>query len=151
MGGDKHQVLEMTEENRLAWKVKEDLPARTSRLGGMQSVVKDGKVMLIDGCAQTWASSVMMHDERTDTWTNAPPLPWVLSRPAGSGIKALNIGEGGEDHVVLLLFNGCWARRPNGEWVEWPMIPMLQLPQPPTGQGVDLLPQHFTTAHLLRG
>merc|ERR1712185_762451 len=73
MGYNKLQVLEMTEENGLAWTMKADLPVHRH---DPASIVHEGKIMLIGGCAiEEHASSVMVYDEHTDSWATAPPLP----------------------------------------------------------------------------
>ena len=128
MGGwdssNKLQVLEMTEENGLAWTMKADLPVHRH---DPASIVHEGKIMLIGGCArEEHASSVMVYDEHTDSWATAPPLP-VACQGRGD-YKALHIVQEGEERLLVLHRLGCLARRPNGEWAHVRMMPPVPLP-----------------------
>ena len=77
MGGlhsNRHQVLEMTEENGLAWTVKADLPATR---WGAASTVHEGKIWVIGGTiAGEPSASVDTYDADADTWATGPPLPF---------------------------------------------------------------------------
>ena len=77
MGGrdsNKLQVLEMTEENGLAWTVKADLPANRN---GAASVVHDGRIWVMGGCVagEGPTASVLTYDAEADTWATGPSLP----------------------------------------------------------------------------
>ena len=121
---NKLQVLEMTEENGLAWTVKADMPVHRH---DPASIVHEGKIMLIGGCAiEEHASSVMVYDEHTDSWATAPPLP--VACQGRDDYKALHIVQEGEARVLILHRLGCLARRPNGEWAHVRMTPPVPLP-----------------------
>ena len=76
MGGinsNRLQVLEMTEENGLAWTVKAELPDR--RYGAV-SAVHQGKIWVIGGTVDGQPStSVITYDADADTWATGPSLP----------------------------------------------------------------------------
>ena len=76
MGGfdsNRLQVLEMTEENGLAWTVKAEMPA-TRRFAA--SFVHEGKIWVIGGfVADQLSTSVATYDPDADTWATGPPLP----------------------------------------------------------------------------
>ena len=80
-GSNKHQVLEMTEENGLAWTVKADLPANRYAAA---SVVHQGKIWVMGRRVDNQASaSVLTYNAEADAWATAPSLPGpVVGRTA---------------------------------------------------------------------
>ena len=73
VGSNRLQVLEMKEENGLAWTVKADLPAHRHFAGG---AVRDGKIWVIGGVIDGQPStSVCTCDADADTWATGPSLP----------------------------------------------------------------------------
>ena len=71
----RHQVLEMTEENRLAWMAKANLPADRSHA---VCEVYDGKIWVIGGVVgerMGSSASVLTYNADADAWETAPPLP----------------------------------------------------------------------------
>ena len=66
MGSNKLQVLEMTEENGLAWTVKADL---LNIVGFTASTVHEGKVWLMGGMVgRENSASVLTYDVEADAW-----------------------------------------------------------------------------------
>ena len=159
-GRSRLQVLEATGRDKFAWSVKADVPFPDMPPlddlddddDGMPalepidfarepatSVVKDGKILLIGGCAQQM-SSVLVYDEDRNVWARGPPLPRREGREWIGGYAALNIGQDAEDHVILLHRDGCLTCRRDGEWTAW------ETPTPPVP-----LPLLFSAARLLLG
>ena len=117
MGGydsNKHQVLEMTEENGLAWTVKADLP--TTRYGAA-SVVHEGKIWMIGGDVQLGVptASVLAYNTEADTWEAAPPIPVACICRANTidGVVFLHAdrdsGAGEYVHTCFQFRNAAWS------------------------------------------
>ena len=82
IGSNKLQVLEMTEENGLAWTVKADLPAARHAAA---AVVHEGKVWVMGGFVDGASSTtVLTYNADADTWEMAPPLPFPVDHGAAT-------------------------------------------------------------------
>ena len=119
MGGsrsNKHQVLEMTEENGLAWTVKADLPANRR---GAASTVHEGKIVVMGGhVGGEISASVLTYDPDADAWATAPPLPGV---PSAYGTATAIDGS-------VVLYAGRVYQYRNGGWQDIAGAPAVRVP-----------------------
>jgi N-acetylneuraminic acid mutarotase len=108
MGGyrsNKLQVLEMTEENGLAWTVKADLPANRH---GAASVVFQGKIWVMGGnIGGAMTASVLTYDVKADAWAMAPSLPGPIGGHTATAID-------GRIYLAILsltfLYDAAWSQ-----------------------------------------
>jgi len=126
MGGhdsNKHQVLEMTEENGLAWTVKAEMPA--TRIAAA-SVAHNDKIWVIGGLVDRQdedengapgslpTTSVLRYDPAADSWESAPRA----QLPSADHAIGFAFELEGEVHYVgagdvLRFRNGDWAVLPS--------------------------------------
>ena len=109
MDSSAHQVLEMTEENGLAWTVKADLPANRH---GAASTVHEGKIVVMGGnVGGEMSASVLTYDPDADAWATAPSLRSPTLYGTATAI------DGGivfcADHVYQYK-NAAWSAVPGG-------------------------------------
>ena len=113
MGGvdsNKHQVLEMTEENGFSWAEKADLPATRSNAA---SIVHEGQIWVMGGRVDGSASgSVITYDADADAWETAPPIPnppRVGRATAIDGCILLHAPYRGDWQRVTMYKDAAWS------------------------------------------
>ena len=109
MDSSAHQVLEMTEENGLAWTVKADLPANRF---GAASAMHEGKIWVVGGIVGGESSaSVLTYEPDADAWATAPSLPLPTLYGTATAI------DGGIVFCADLVYqykNAAWSAVPGG-------------------------------------
>ena len=108
-GSNKHQVLEMTEENGLAWTVKADLPANRH---GAASTAHDGKIMVMGGhVGGVMSAPALTYDPDADAWATAPPLPSPRAHGTATAIDGSIVFFADR---VFQYKNAAWSAVPGG-------------------------------------
>ena len=106
---NKHQVLEMTEENGLAWTVKAEMPATRS---GAASVVFQGKIWVMGGkVGEGISASVITYDVEADAWATAPSLPRPVVGHTATVIDGrIHLASRGD----TFLYDAAWSQAAGG-------------------------------------
>ena len=116
MGGEysnKHQVLEMTEQNGLAWTVKADMPdARKDAT----SVVYEGNIWVMGGDVHgedvngEASASVVMYNADADAWNTGPSLPEPVMFPQATVDGGILLCESCQVLSMFLYKNAEWTK-----------------------------------------
>ena len=104
-----HQVLEMTEENGLAWTVKADLPEPRFLAA---SAVHQGKIWLMGGRVDEEPSaSVLTYNAEADAWETGPPLPGPTAGQTATAIDGrIHLAA----HSRTFVHDAAWSQVAGG-------------------------------------